>query len=248
MSLGAYSFAITMNWKSISSVVLSSSFLFSACLATAQGASNGQAATGPPVSYSSVSQLNMLLSQVEQAAQSSAVDLAKLRIERWKTDSSTKRQTQSNVESIQRNLQNALPEIINQLRASPEDLTATFKLYRNLDVLFDVFGSLVESAGAFGSKDEFQSLSNDLSSLETARRSLAQRMENLTTSKEAELAHLRTQVRALASPPAPSKKVIVDDTEPTKKPVSKKKPSKTTKPATPPTTQQQPPPPQSQPK
>jgi hypothetical protein len=236
-----------MNWKSISSVVLPF-FLLSASLSTAQAAPKGQAAAGPPVSYSSVSQLNMLLSQVEQAAQATAVDLARLRIERWKTDSATKRQTQSNVESVQRNLQNALPEIINQLRASPEDLTATFKLYRNLDVLFDVFGSLVESAGAWGSKDEFQSLSNDLGALETARRSLAERMENLTTSKEAELAHLRAQVKMSASPPTPSKKVIVDDTEPPKKPAPKKRTPKTTKPATPPPTQQPQTTPQSQPK
>src|SRR5437588_3313946 len=236
-----------MNLRSISFVVLPF-FLLSACLSTAQAAPKGQAAAGPPVSYTSVSQLNMLLSQVEQAAQATAVDLARLRIERWKTDSSTKRQTQANVESVQRNLQNALPEIINQLRASPEDLTASFRLYRNLDVLFDVFGSLVEAAGAFGSKDEFQSLSNDLSGLETARRSLAERMENLTTSKEAELAHLRAQVKMSANPPAPSKKVIVDDTEPAKKPAPKKKTPKTTKPATPPATQQQQTTPQPQPK
>src|SRR5438270_6837823 len=202
-----------MNLRSISFVVLPV-YLLSAFLSTAQAAPKGQAAAGPPVSYTSVSQLNMLLSQVEQAAQATAVDLARLRIERWKTDSSTKRQTQANVESVQRNLQNALPEIINQLRASPEDLTATFRPYRNLDVLFDVFGSLVEAAGAFGSKDEFQSLSNDLSGLETARRSLAERMENLTTSKESVLAHLRAQVKVSANPPAPPYKVIVHDTEP----------------------------------
>jgi hypothetical protein len=188
----------------------------------------------------------MLLSQVEEAAQATTADLNKLRIERWKTDSGTKRQTQSNVESVQRNLQSALPEIINQLRASPEDLTATFKLYRNMDVLFDVFGSLVESAGAFGSKDEFQSLSNDLSALERSRRSLAERMENLTTSKEAELARLRTQIKAQVSPSSTPKKVVVDDTEAPKKPPAKKKsPPKTAKPAaTPPATQQ---PPTSQP-
>ena len=207
---------------------------------SAQSGSSGQAAAGPPVSYASVSQLNMLLSQIEQAAQGTTHDLGKLRIERWKTDSGTKRQTQNNVVSIQRNLQNALPEIINQLRASPEDLTATFKLYRNMDALFDVFGSLVEAVGAFGSKDEFQTLSNDLSAMEQGRRALADRMDNLTSSKEAELARLRTQIKAqAAAPPAPPKKVVVDDTEAPKKPAPKKKTTpKTTKPAAPPTGQQ----------
>lgn len=212
--------------------------VLSACIATSQ--ERGQTAPGPPVSYSSVSQLNALLSQLEQAAQMTTVDLAKMRIERWKTDSGTKRQTQANVESVERNLQNALPEIINQLRASPEDLTATFKLYRNLDALYDVLGSLVESAGAFGSKDEFQSLSNDLTAIERARRSLADRLENLTAAKEVELNRLRAQMKAQAPATTSPKKVVVDDTEPPKKPAAKKKP-KTTKPPATPATQDQPP-------
>lgn len=215
---------------------------------SAQTTNNAQQAQAPPVSYSSVSELNMLLSQLEQTAQSTSADLSKLRIERWKTDSNTKRQTQANVESIVRNLQNALPEMLTQLRSSPEDLSATFRLYRNLDALYDVFGSVVESAGAFGSRDDFQTLSNDLSAFERSRRSLAERMENLSSSKEAELARLRTQIKAMATPPPPPKKIVVDDTEAPKKPATKKKSSKTSKSTNPSATQQQPqqssPPPQ----
>ena len=193
-----------------------------------------------PVSYSSMTQLNTLLAQVEQASQSTQADLARTRVDKWKTDSSNKRQVQSDVESIQRNLQYALPEIMTQLRNSPENLADTFKLYRNLDALYDVFGSVVESAGAFGSKDDYQALRNDLGKLETARKSFADRMENLAGSKEAELTHLRTQLKAAeAAPPPPPKKIIVDDTEP-KKPV-KKKPT-TTKHTTTTKKPQQPPP------
>jgi hypothetical protein len=196
-------------------------------------------AAPPAVSYASMSQLNVLLSQLEQASQATQADLSKLRIEKWKTDSDTKRQSLGNVDSIQRNLQNALPEMIGKLRATPEDLAATFKLYRNLDALYDVFGSLVESAGAFGSKDEFQSLENDLSSLERSRRAFADRMDALATAKESELARLHTQIQnaQAATPVVPPKKVIVDDNEPVKKPATKKKsvPKKpaSTPPATP---------------
>jgi hypothetical protein len=172
-----------------------------------------------------VNELNGMLEQIKQTTQSMQADLEKTRIDHWKTDSSTKRQTQANVESIQRNLQSALPDIISRLSNSPEDLAASFKLYRNLDALYDVFGSVVESAGAFGSKDEFQTLSNDMSGLETARRSFGERMQKLATAKEDELGRLRTQIRTLqAAPPPPPKKIIVDDTEPPKKPVAKKKP------------------------
>jgi len=194
-------------------------------------------APAPPVPYASVSELNLVLSQLEQLAQSTQVDLAKLRIEKWKTDGNTKRGTQADVESIQRNLQNALPEIVGQLRASPENAAATFKLYRNLDALYDVLGPVVESAGAFGSKDEFQSVQNDFSSLERSRRSLAERMETLAGAKENELTRLRTQVRDLQAavpPPAPPKKMVVDDTAPPPKPPKKKSTAKAkAKPAAP---------------
>ena len=171
--------------------------------------------------------MNLMLSQLEQASQATQADLLKTRVEKWKTDSSTKQQGLANVDSIQRNLQNALPEMIGKLRANPEDLAATFKLYRNLDALYDVFGSLVESVGAFGSKDEFQSLENDLTAMERSRRAFADRMDSLATAKESELARLRTDLHnaKAAAPVAPPKKVIVDDNEPPKKAAPKKKPA-----------------------
>jgi chromosome segregation ATPase len=210
--------------------------LLVALLAAAAGAQNSSAAASgqqPPIAYASVSELNGMLTQLQQTAKSMQADLGKMHIEKWKTESSNKRQTLETVESIQRNLQSALPETITELSNSPEDLGASFKLYRNLVVLYDYFGSVVENAGAFGSKDEFQSLSNDMSTLETQRRSVGERMQKLTASKEDELTRLRAQVKALsAAPPPPPKKIVVDDTaEAPKKPV-KKKPAKPKPPAT----------------
>jgi uncharacterized protein YhaN len=187
-----------------------------------------------------VSQLNLLLSQLEQTSQAAQLDLAKLRVDKWKTDSNTKRQEQANVESLSRNLRAALPEIIAELRMSPENLTSTFKLYRNLDAVYDVFGSVVESTGAFGPKDDFQALENDLTSLEKSRRSFADRMETLAGAKEVELTRLRNEVRTAQTTAAPvvPKKIVVDDNEPAKKPAKKKVPAKpvasTTPAATPP--------------
>jgi hypothetical protein len=187
----------------------------------------------PPVAYASVSELNSILTPLQQTAKSMLSDLSKTRIEKWKTDASTKQQTLANVESIQRNLQSALPEILTQLNNAPEDLGVSFKLYRNLDALYDVFGSVAESAGAFGSKEEFQSLSNDMTGLETARRSFGERMQKLAAGKEDELTRLRAQVKTLsAAPPPPPKKIVVDDTEPPKKPPVKKKITKPAAPAT----------------
>jgi hypothetical protein len=209
-------------------------------------------ADAPPqaaVSYTSVAQLNDLLSQIEATSKEAQSDLAQLRIERWKTDGATKKQTLADVDSIQRNLQNALPEMMGQLHNSPEDLPATFKLYRNLDALYSVMGGIVESAGAFGPKDDFQAVTNDLNGFESARKQLAERLETLSAAKEQEIARLRAELKTAqaAIPAPPPKKVIVDDTQPETKPAEKKPTTKKKTPAkkpatTAPSTTQSPPP------
>ena len=206
---------------------------FAPATAPAQDAAAVPSGAQPPVAYASVSELKGILAQLQQTAQSMQSDLGNTRIEKWKTDGATKRQTLANVESIQRNLQSALPETITQLNNAPEDLGVSFKLYRNLDALYDVFGSVVESAGAFGSKDEFQSLANDMNGLESARHAFGERMQKLAAAKEAELTRLRAQIKTLsAAPPPPPKRIVVDDTEPPKKPPAKKKVTKPKPPAT----------------
>jgi hypothetical protein len=193
----------------------------SLCLtATAQAPAPNNA-----VSVASMNELNTLLAGLQRTSENTAVDIAGLRVDKWKADSNSKRQAQDNSTSILRNLQNALPGIIAEVRAAPEDLAPTFKLYRNLDALYDVLGTQTELAGAFGSKNEYQALSNDLNNIEATRRTLGDRVQALATSRDAELARLRTQMRNAQAAVAatPPKKVIVDDEEPPKKVVKKKK-------------------------
>ena len=199
-----------------------------------------------PVSYASVSQLNALLGNLEQAAPVTTNDLSKLRVDRWKADFGLKRQTQANVDSVMRNLQYALPGLITELRNAPEDLAVTFKVYHNLDALHDVLRSIAENAGAFGSKNDYEALANDADALDKVRRALADRLQNLAASKEAELGRLRAQLKAAqAAPPPPPKKIVIDDEEKQKKPVKKKpKPATTGAPANQPNPQ---PPPAAQP-
>jgi hypothetical protein len=205
------------------------------------GVSVGQAPPAPPVSYSSISELNQLLAGLQQASQAIQDDLSHLRIEKWKTDSNTKRQSQGDVESIQRNLQSALPGMLNDLKNSPESAPLTFKVYRNLDALYDVMNSVVESTGAFGNKEEFQSLNKDLGALEESRRSFAGRMDKIANAKESEIGQLRAALQT-ARAEIPPKKTVVDDTKPVpeKKPVKHKKVVPKPKPETTPPPQAQP--------
>lgn len=206
-----------------------------AAIGLAQTSSSAQtAAPAAPVSYSSISELNQILGTLNQTSQNTQNDLSRLRIEHWKADSNTKKQTESDADSVQRNLKDALPTMVTQLQNAPENLALTFKLYRNLDALYDVLGSVAESAGAFGSKDEFQSLGNDINAIDSSRHALAGRMDRLSVAKDNEIGELRIALQN-ARAAIPPKKTVIDDTEPVKKPVPHKKtikPKTTTKPKT----------------
>jgi hypothetical protein len=189
-------------------------------------------APAQPVSYSSISELNQLIANLEQLSQESQLDLARMRIEKWKTDSGTKQQTGKDTASINQNLKMALPSVLADLKNSPENLALTFKVYHNLDALSDVFSSVVESTGAFGTKEEFQSLNKDLGALEDSRHAFADRMDKLANAKETELGQLRAALQAARAEAVPKKTVVDDTAPPPKKPPVHKKP--VAKPATPP--------------
>jgi hypothetical protein len=194
--------------------------------ATLAGAQT-QAAITPPQPLPAIpSDLSAILSEIEQASQATAADLRGMRIDRWKADSSVKQQSQSNADSVQRNISSALPGMLQAVRATPGSLAAQFKLYRNLNALYDVFSGVTESAGAFGTNSEYQTLARDLSAFDKARRDMANRVDLVTAQQDSEITRLRSAQAAAAAAAAaanatPPKKIVVDDT-PTKSAKKKK--------------------------
>jgi len=170
------------------------------------------------------------LDQLQSIASQAALAIGHMRIEKWKADGQSKQQAQANADSIQRNLTSALPGMIDAVRANPQDVAAEFKLYRNVNALYDVFSSLTESAGAFGPKSDYEALAQQLATIDAVRRRLGDAVEQLTTATQTEVNQLRGQVRAAqqAAAAAPPKKVVVDETEKPKKTVKKKKPANST--------------------
>ena len=172
------------------------------------------------------------LDHLQTAAAQINADISHMRIEKWKADSGSKQQAQANGESIQRNLTTALPGLIANYRAQPQDLNAGFKLYRNLNALYDVMMSFTESTGAFGPRNDYEALAEQVNVIDTVRRDLADNLEGQTMQTQTEVNQLRQQVRQLqqaAVPPPPPKKTVVDNAEPVKKaPTHKKKTSGST--------------------
>ena len=212
-------------------------YLLFAALATSSTLAQTVPAIAPPAAdmnhAGSASMASILpdLDRLQAAAAQTSLDIGHMRIDKWKADGDSKRQAQSNSDSVQRNLTSALPGMIDGVRTAPQDLNAEFKLYRNVNALYDVMASLTESAGAFGARADYDALAQQLQVIDSVRRNLADAVERLTSASQSELTQLRTQVRTLkqaAAPPAtPPKKVVVDDTQPAKKTVRKKKPAST---------------------
>lgn len=166
-----------------------------------------------------------LLQELTQAGQAAAADLARLQIDRWKADSSSKQQAQHDADSLQRNLREALPGLIQAAQSAPADVGPKFKLYRNLNALYDVMASLTESAGAFGKKEDYDALAADTRRLDALRRQLADRLEAMTAQRDAEVARLRAaqQQAAAAAAAQPVKKIVIDGDQPAAKKKSPRK-------------------------
>jgi hypothetical protein len=182
-----------------------------------------QSAPANPSQNSAPADLSFVLPQLEQAAHTTSLDLAHLRIEKWKGDRAMKGDATSKASSLERNLTAALPGLISGVRTAPTSIAPALKLYRNLNAVYDVLATVTESAGAFGPKEEFRALAADLDAIDESRRALADALERTAAAQDAELARLRTQNR---QSPATSdvKKIVVDDNQPAPKPRKKKIP------------------------
>jgi hypothetical protein len=181
----------------------------------------------PPNPARASENLAQPLAQLDQASRQTVMDLGRVRVEKWKTDGSVKDQARGNIESLQKNLTSALPALMEQVQTNPSHVGAVVKLYRNLNVVYDVLSSVAESTGAFGSKDDYQALATDVGNLDTVRRNIADQLEQMASAQDAAYAQMvnqaRAQQRAAAEAATPPKKVIVDDEAPVKKATAKKK-------------------------
>jgi len=188
--------------------------------------------------------LNAIVLQVQQATSSASMNIGKLRIEKWKTDSGQKQQLQQIADSLQKNIANAMPGLINDVSGSKGSALASFKLYHNLNVLYEFLSGLADAAGSLGKREEYEPLAADAAAIDTAR-------QNLSTYIEQTVGKLESANRPPAgTTPAQShqsgtvvpgrKVVVIDDTDPTPpkkraKPTKKKASTPPAAPSAPPT-------------
>ncbi len=170
--------------------------------------------------------LDSIITQVQQATNSTNANIGRLHIDRWKTDSDQRAQLQQIAGALQRNISNAVPGLINDVQSSKGGVLASFKLYHNLNVVYENLSYLADVAGSLGKKEEFEPLATDAASLESARSNLSTYIEQTATKLETAFVQLNTEVQARQAAAA-QKVVVIDDND--------QPPKKTTKPAVKPT-------------
>lgn len=156
-----------------------------------------------------------LLDQLRDTAQRLDGDVSRLQIDRWKTSSADREQSLSTSDSIRRNLAYAVPELIQKARSAPGSMNANFRLYRNLNALTDAFSLLAPGAAAFAGRESYGALEADLGQLDSVRRQLAERIDQLSFHGDLELAKVRAQTNA--APSKAPKRIVVDDNQPSGK-------------------------------
>ncbi len=188
-----------------------------------QAQTQSSPAPAPAAPVQNLADPEALLSRIQQETRGLGADLGKLRIDKWKVDSATKSQATDNVESIQRNITNALPGLISAVRSAPQSIGANFKLYRNINALYDVLANLTESAGAFGKREEYEIIAPHAAAIDDDRRAYGDFLAQMTALADSRIAAYQ-QAAAQAAVAQPPKKIVVDDSEPA--PPSKKKSSR----------------------
>jgi hypothetical protein len=203
--------------KSAPSAVM---FVFAAVLAgTAQS-------TPEPVT----SGLDSVLAKIQQTAKTADADLAQLHIDKWRTDNDQKAQLQQVSTSLHKNLTLAVPDLVHQVQAGKGNVSATFRLYHNLNVVYEYVNSLADAATGLGRREESDPLNRDAAALDSVRQELSTYIEQAAVTLELKARPTPTPTPAPVAAPT---KVVIDG-EPAKKPATSKK-KRTSTPAPQPT-------------
>jgi hypothetical protein len=166
--------------------------------------------------------------------------LAGISTDKWKASPAIRTEADSNLHSVQRDVETTLPPLLAAADAAPGSVAKTIPVFRNIDALYDVMLRL-DSAGRLAApKDQMSALDQALASVSDARHSLGDQLQSNADAQDARVMHLQAALKAVPPPPPPAPAPVACTPPP---PVKKKRVVKpAAKPATSSTTSQTTPP------
>jgi hypothetical protein len=161
--------------------------------------------------------------------------IGELHIDRWKASTPIRTEAQTNLNSVQRDVQNTLPGLLATADAAPGSPAKVLPAYRNVEALYDVTLRLVVAARLAAPTNEMSALDQAIARLDDSRHALADQLQQDTDAQDKQILHLQAALKAVPPPPPPAPALA-----PAKCPVTptrKKSTAAAKKPATPATPQ-----------
>lgn len=157
----------------------------------------GLAQTEPPVAAAPTASsiLQPALAQLQNS-------LEAVHLDKWKAPGPVREDASSNIGSIRRDLDGTLPTLLATADTAPGSVSRNFPVFRNVDALYDVLLRVTETAELAAPEAESAGLQAALSTLEDARRTLGDRIEQGAEAQEQQTAELGARLRSVATAPA----------------------------------------------
>jgi hypothetical protein len=162
--------------------------------------------------------------------------IAAVKVEKWKRGS-VRDEAGDHVGVLLRDLRDTMPPLVTAADATPNTVSAQLPLSRNVDAVYDILLSVVEAARVSGPPAQVTDLDQALRSLNTARVTFDEHLQQISEAAEKQITALQATVKAQAAvkcPVQPPPVVpVCPAPPPVKKPVHRKpKPPAATAPGT----------------
>ena len=152
--------------------------------------------------------------------------LLNLRLDHWKGARNLRDETDANVTSIRRDLDNTLPALVAAADAAPSAVSPTLPVLQNVNALYDVLLRVSEAARIAAPQPQIDGLQQAMTALESARRTLGDRLLTNAQAQEHQITDLKASLRsAAAAPPAPTPTPANSSSATTNHPKTRKKPA-----------------------
>ena len=121
--------------------------------------------------------------------------LGSLKLDKWKRGS-VREEAGSNIDTIQRDLEQTLPPLLKAADAAPTTISKVLPVTRNIDAIYDVLVHVFEAARVSAPGDQIAQLQQAMDSLEKARIKFGNHLQDTAEAQEKSLVDLRTTVQA----------------------------------------------------
>ena len=143
-------------------------------------------------------------------------------VPKWKAPGDVRQTTMSDIGSMQSDLADTLPGLINTALGDPAKISPSFAVYRNVDALYDVLLRVSETAQLAGASRDAGLLEDQRAALEDSRTQLGAALLQSSQAQDSEVVRLRT-APVVATPPPAATKTVIDDGPASKAKTAKKR-------------------------